>query len=207
MRILKNDKISIPAFAEDYALLCEALLKLYEASNMEQYAIHAYEIMQSAVEQFYDVEKSLFYFKSKNDVQLVSRKIDVNDDVIPGANSTFAKCLFVLGYLFDEPKYHQMFEEMVLRIQSKIEKYPMGFSNWMQLVLIKSKGFQQLIVSGSNAERPKFDKLYPNLICLIKKSETQIPLLKDKPLTPHNTYYLCIDKTCGLPQTQLIHPD
>jgi uncharacterized protein YyaL (SSP411 family) len=207
MRILKNDKISIPAFAEDYALLCEALLKLYEASNMEQYAIHAYEIMQSAVEQFFDVEKSLFYFKSKNDVQLVSRKIDVNDDVIPGANSTFAKCLFVLGYLFDEPKYHQMVEEMVLRIQSKIEKYPMGFSNWMQLVLIKSKGFQQLIVSGSNAERPKFDKLYPNLICLIKKSETQIPLLKDKPVTLHNTYYLCIDKTCGLPQTQLIHPD
>ena len=152
----------------------------------------------------YDATKHIFYVKSKNDVQLVSRKIDVNDDVIPGANSTFAKCLFVLGYLFDQPQYHHMVEEMELRIQSKIEKYPMGFSNWMQLLLIQSRGFKQLIVTGTQASRPVFDKWHPNLICLVKNNNTQIPLLQDKPISHQDTFYLCVDKTCGLPQQELM---
>lgn len=198
-RILKNGKASIPAFAEDYALLCEALLKLAEVAEDETYFLHAHQIMQAAINQFYDTDKKLFYFKSKFDSQLAARKIDINDDVIPSANSTFAKCLWILGHLFDKPEYEQMADQMVMHVQHKFEKFPTGFSNWMQYVLLRNQGLRQLVVSGKKATHPNMLTYEPNLIVLVGKGESRLPLLADKPVTEENIYYLCTDRTCGLP--------
>lgn len=202
-RIYKNGKASIMAFAEDYALLCEALIKLGEATGDERYFLKAHELMAAAIDHFYDKDKELFYFKSKHDRQLATRKIDVNDDVVPGANSTLAKCLLTLSYLFDKPEYLEMADKMVLRVQHKFEKFPTGFSNWMQYLIIRNEGFRQLVVTGVKASLPIIPSYEPNLVVLKKNGESQLPLLADKPVKEEPTYYLCIDKACGLPQADL----
>lgn len=202
MRIYKNGKVSIHGFAEDYSLTCEAMIKLYEATSNEKYAKFAHELLQAALTYFYDEEKALFYFKAKHDEQLVARKIDVNDDVIPSANSTFAKCLWILGFMFDEPKYHQITKDMIARVQHKFKKFPNGFSNWMQVLQWINQGFYQVVVSGdsANAHALQLHKLYmPNAIILVANTQTSIPLLKEKSSTTETTFFVCKDYTCGLP--------
>lgn len=201
MRIYKNGKVSIHGFAEDYALVIEALILLSQASSNERYALVANDIMQSSIEQFYDKDAELFYFKSKHDEQLATRKIDVNDDVIPSANSTFAKCLHQLSFIFDKPHYAEITEKMVLRIQHKIEKFPSGFTNWMQLLLLKSYGTKQVVVCGIDSQLPSLETYHPHTLLFTKNvPESALPLLKEKQVTDDTHYYLCIDQSCGLPQ-------
>ena len=201
-RIFKNDNATIPAFAEDYAALCEALISLYVASEDEKYLFKAKKLMDISIDLFFDMETKLFYFKSKNDEQLVARKIDMSDDVIPSANSMFAKCLYQLGFLFDETRYHEMVDQILLAVQSKIERFPTGYSNWMQVLLWKQKGFLQIIVSGKDADgiKRELQKSYlPNAIILTIKKQSDIPLLADKSVIEETKIYICKDKTCGLP--------
>lgn len=201
-RIYKNGEASIPAFAEDYATLVEAIIKVYEATGNENYLIKANELMQLSIRLFFDETKKLFYFKNKNEKELITRKIDVNDDVIPSANSMFAHALFKLGYYFDNSTYHQMAEEMVQTIQHKIKKFPSGFSNWMSLILLMKKPFYQVVVSGKNAEkdyRKMVSNYLPNAIFALVKEKSKIPLLADKEIKNQTTFYVCVDKACGLP--------
>ena len=105
----------------------------------------------------------------------------------------------MLSYLFDKPEYEHMADQMVMHVQYKFEKFPTGFSNWMQFVFLRNQGFRQLVVSGKQATRPRISSYEPNLIVLVQNGESHLPLLADKPVTEDNTYYLCTDKTCGLP--------
>lgn len=201
-RIYKNGKQSIPAFAEDYATVIDALIKLYEATGNESYLFKANEIMDLSISYFYDDDKQFFYFKNKTEKELITRKIDVNDDVIPSANSIFANALYKLGFYFDISKYHDMAQNMVLLVQHKIKKFPSGFSNWMQLILLMEKPFYQVVVTGIDSEeiyRELLKQYLPNALFAWVKKPSKIPLLADKEIKSKTTIYVCVDKACGLP--------
>lgn len=201
-RIYKNGKVTIPAFAEDHALLCEALISLYEVSGETRYLHHAHDLMQISIDLFYSADIRLFYFKSKEDTPLVARKVDTNDDVIPAANSVFGKCLYKLGFYFDKPEYHVMAKEMIRQVQAKIEKFPSGYTNWMQLIGWIGNGLYQVIVTGQDAKEIYLDLLHlyiPNAIILHLDKPSEVPLLADKVIHPQTQVYVCNDYTCGLP--------
>lgn len=206
-RIYKNGKISIHGFAEDYATFAEALITLYETGANENYLHHAHHVLQSAITQFYSEEQSLFYFKSIDDEPLIARKLDTNDDVIPCANSIFAKVLFKLGYYFDKPEYHTLVDKMLFKVQPKMAKLVSSYTNWMQVLSWRQFGFKQIIICGNNALNTKYElhKQYtPNSIVIALTKETStVPLLADKKITSDLTIYVCTDKTCSLPFTSL----
>lgn len=205
-RIHKNGVTSIKGFAEDYATNCEAFIRLYEACSDEVYITFAKQILDAAITKFYDEKSALFYFKSHDEEQLVARKIDINDDVISSSNSILAKCLMQMGYLFDENKYHQICNKMLLQIQPKLKKHPMGYSNWFQVVLYKWYGFNQLVCVGLDAEQYRFGlhKQYlPNKLALVVIEKSEIPLLADKEMADGTKFYRCLDKSCGLPANSI----
>lgn len=201
-RIYKNEKVTILGFADDYATTIACMIKLFEASAEEKYLLFANELMQVAIVNFYDSEIELFYFKSASDKHLVARKIDINDDVIPSSNSIFAKCLLQLGYLFDNESYHQICDKMIVRVQSKIPNHPTSYSNWIQLILFKYNGFNQLVCSGPDAQQyltQLHQQYLPNKLVAAVSQPSTIPLLTNKPITTNIKFYRCFDRTCSLP--------
>ncbi|MES2380880.1 MAG: thioredoxin domain-containing protein [Bacteroidota bacterium] len=202
-RIYKNGKISIPAFAEDYACLCKAFIDFYQISFDEKYLHKANELMQLSIACFYDETQQLFYFKSNTDKALVARKLDLNDDVIPSANSTFAHCLQALAYYFDNTEYEKMLQQMLLLVQSKFAKSTSGYTNWMQVCLNQLQGVKQIVVAGADARDviKQLQQPYrPHTLFAIATAESTIPLVQDKPLVADKTaIYVCTDKTCALP--------
>lgn len=205
-RIYKNGKVSIPAFAEDYACLTEALIQLYQVTFEEKYVLEANALMELSIPYFYDADRNFFYFTSINDEALIARRIDFNDDVIPSANSVFAKCLQMLMYYYSNTDYENILDGMLQSIKPKIDKYPTGYSNWLQVMLNKEKGLYQIVLSGKDYKGAKneLDQIYlPNAVYALVQKDTQIPLLKDKPMSDVLSIYVCIDKTCGLPQNNV----
>jgi hypothetical protein len=202
-RIYKNGKVSIEAFADDYALLCDALMSVYEACGDEKYLRVAAQLMEQAIQYFYNQDSKLFYFTSNEGSQLITRKTDVQDDVIPSANSTFAKCLYKLGFYFDKPQYHAMAKQMVKAVQSKFEKHTSSYTNWMQLLGWLEHGFYQLIITGNNAQEiytQLMQSYTPNAIVIRLTHSSTIPLLANKKPTTETYIYVCKDYTCSLPQ-------
>ncbi len=200
-RICKGDKVTVPAFAEDYAIFTEALLYTYIITGIEAYACHAHQLAQLADELFYDAQQGLYRFVSVREEQLITNKLDLNDDVIPAANSVFAKNNLMLGYLFSDLKLYHRAKGMISIAQQKMEKFPNGYSNWMQCLLWMQNGFYQVVCTGKHAKVhvEALQKRYaPGSMVLIKNADSVLPLLKEKEHA-QNLIYVCKDFTCGLP--------
>lgn len=206
MRITRNGKTSIHAFADDYALTIQAMIKLFEVSEDEQYILYANELMEEVIRNFYNEEARVFLFKSKTDAPLVAAKIDLNDDVIPSANSVMLSNLMLLGYIFSKDDYHDKAMNMMLSIQHKALKYPNGYSNWLSVIAAWTNGIKQVIVTGKqiNDWKKELASYYlPNTVLIFLTQPSSIPLCRDKVINEARKVYLCIDKTCGLPKTTL----
>lgn len=200
-RIYKNGKTTIPAFAEDYALMIEALLLLGLQTGHQPYFTKAEELMGESVRLFFDEQTGMFRFKAKDGEQLIANKIDLNDDVIPSANSVMAKNLVVMGYLFDNENYIQLARDMLINVQQKMKKFPSGFSNWMELMLLFQYGFNQVVCTGEHAQSNAsvfWKKCLPSTVVLFTKNDLVLPLLENKQ-QKDNLIYVCKNHTCGLP--------
>ena len=92
---------------------------------------------------------------------------------------------------------------MLVTILPKMQKFPNGYSNWMQLIAQEEKGFKQLILKGSEAINWKNNlgkSFQYNTVILIHTEESKIPLMASKNGTVEKTTaWLCTNKTCSTP--------
>lgn len=201
-RIYKNGKVSVMAFAEDYATLAEAYITLFEASGNPDYVYEADKLLQVVNAQYADEQQQLFYFTSSIGETLITRKLDTRDDVIPSANSILAKVLLRLGFYLEKPAYIERVDTMLQRVQSQFGKHTSSYTNWLQVLLMRVYGLKQVVVVGAAAPEAKFQLVqsyFPNTLVLALTQQNNLPLLASKQLTPHVQYHICTDFTCQLP--------
>src|SRR5207248_985778 len=107
-RSYKDGKASIEAFLDDYALLARAYIKMYAAT----FDIHWLELSRTITDysilHFQDKTSGLFYYTADDSEQLVVRKMELTDQVIPSSNSVMADVLYRLGEYYDQDTYRNM---------------------------------------------------------------------------------------------------
>ena len=103
-RIFKIDNTDQVAFLDDYANIVDAFVALYEVTFDERWLTNAKSLSDKAINHYYDAEKGIFYFTADDDEQLIARKSEIMDGVIPASNSVMARNLKKLGLLFDQMK-------------------------------------------------------------------------------------------------------
>jgi len=105
----KNQHGSTPvAFLDDYANLIDAFIALYEVTFDEDWLQKAKALTDRAIKHYYDNETGVFYFTAADDEQLIARKSEIMDSVIPASNSAMANNLKTLGLLFDNEYYAEI---------------------------------------------------------------------------------------------------
>ena len=197
---------SINGFLEDYAYMIEALISCYEISLEEKYLHKANELMKYVIAHFQDENSGMFYFTSDTDKALISRKMELSDNVIPASNSSVAKSLFVLGHHFGLDEYTQMSRKMLNNVLDEIENYGAGYSNWAMLLLNFSTPFHELAIVGKSVDekRKNLNKhYYPNKIFVGSASESSLPLLLNRYKKDETLIYVCKNKTCLAPVKEI----
>lgn len=192
------------AFLDDYAFVIEGLICLYEATFNESWLQSAKKLTDHAISHFYDQQSGMFFYTSKTGEQLIARKPEIMDNVIPSSNSAMAHNLFKLGYLFDHAFYHEISDQMLRNVHPHIKTYGSGYSNWASLLLTRIFGVYEIAITGVEAElkRQELEKYYiPNKILLGGTSGT-LPLLHDK-WDAETKIYVCQNRTCSLPVTNV----
>ena len=197
-----STKNRINGFHEDYAFTIEAFVSLYQASLEEKYLTYAKSFTEYAIKHFYDPVSGMFFFTSDLDPELISRKLEIQDNVTPASNSSMALSLFYLATYFDSNEYLSMSEKMLKQVHQEMINYGSAYSNWAILQLYFTQPFYQLVIVGNSVEekRQELSKHYlPNMIFAGSKLDSNLTLLKNKYSEGRTLIYVCENKTCKNP--------
>ncbi len=205
-RNYKDGKASIPAFLDDYAFVISAFIDLYQATFNEQWLYRAQKISDYTITHFFDEQTGMFYYTHNDHADLIARKKEIYDNVIPASNSEMAKNLFTLGTLLDKPEYLKTAEQMLLNIQSQVQQNIYSFSNWgvVETYFISSPYEVAIVGEEFEQKRRKLDQAYlPHTFLLGGRTEGSLALLEFKLIPGQTTIYVCQNKVCKLPVTEV----
>jgi uncharacterized protein YyaL (SSP411 family) len=202
-RTYKNGHAKINGFLEDYALVSEAMIALYEATFDEQWLNIAHDLVKEVLKSFYDEEDGLFFYTSANDEQLIARKKEVFDNVIPASNSVMARVLHRLGVLLDNEQFTALATSMVAKISEWIVNETQDMANWALAYADMSKPMAEIAIIGNEAIsfRNQIGTQYlPNALLMGTTTDSDLPLLKDRiAINSDTTIFVCFEKACRLP--------
>ena len=201
-RNYKNKNSTIEAFLEDYATVIDAFINLYEATLDESWLRTAKQLTDYSFDHFYDDQSKMFFFTSDKDPDLITRKIEIDDNVIPSSNSIMALNLFKLGHYFSNKNYSSNAEAMLNNVKTNAINYGSGASNWLILYNNFLGEFYEIAIVGSKAKEKlkELNRNYiPNKLIVGSLKESDLPLLEYKYSENETTIYVCINGSCKLP--------
>ncbi len=196
----------VNGFLEDYSFTIEAFVAMYETTFEENYLHKANDLMKYVIDHFIDKNSGMFYFTSDEDKALITRKMELSDNVIPASNSSIAKSLFILGHHFENEDYVSMSHRMLNNVLDEIIGYGSGYSNWAMLLLYFSQPFYELAIVGKSVDekRKSLNKHYnPNRIFAGSVTQSSLPLLKNRYTENDTLIYVCTNKTCLQPVKEI----
>ncbi len=191
---------SINGFLDDYASIAMACIHLYETGFDEQHLRYAEQILLKIEELFLNDVNGLFYYTTADDEALITRKMEVQDNVIPSSNSMVARVLFRLSRHFDNAKYAAMCERILQTVMPQIT-YASAYSNWLMLYNEIARPFHEIVITGVDS-LDKMKKLQHKFLpsCLYAAStiESELPLFQHR-FDIGTSIYVCAGKTCHAP--------
>lgn len=199
----KNGKSTINGYLEDYATVIDAYISLYEATLNENWLNTAKQLTDYTFDHFFDIEKSMFYFTSNEDTDLITRKMEIEDNVIPASNSIMANNLFKLSHYFSNSYYLKVSKQMLHNIKDRTLQYGSGFSNWLQLLCNFVGDYYEIAISGKDAlnKLHQINQTYiPNKLIAGSLDKSNLPLMEGRFNKNETLIYICVDGACQLPE-------
>jgi len=203
-RSYKNGKATINGFLDDYAFTIGAFISLYQATFDENWLEDAKLLADYAIAHFHDHSSGMFFYSSDLDPDLIARKMEVSDNVIPASNSEMAKNLFLLGKYFYEDEYLSISSKMLNNVKQSAIEGGAYYANWDVLMSWLASPPYEVAILGNDFESilQEFHKHYlPHVFLSGGRDEGSLSLLEGRLVEGQTTIYVCQDKVCKLPVT------
>lgn len=204
-------------FLDDYAAVIDGLLALYQATFTRSWLTEADQLAQYVLTNFTDPAvdeltgpEPLLFFTDKNSEELIARRKELFDNVIPSSNSMMAENLYTLSLLLERPDYAERADQMLGRVQPLVQQNADYLTNWAAQFALRARPTAEIAIVGPEAEpfRVELDAdFYPNkVLCgttnLQETGADGLPLLQHRGLVDGNTaVYVCYNRACQLPVT------
>ena len=189
---------------EDYAYLSKAAMRLFQATGNISYFDFSKKVIDNALELFNDEQSDLL--KYSNNEELFTKVISIDDGVTPSPNSIIAEQLFSIGHVIFDDEYLDLSDKMVSAIQKIIDGNINSYSVWANNILNRVESFYEIAVIGPNAKliTDEITKNFtPNTIVVQSNIESKIPLFIDRFFEDETYIYVCQNKTCQRPETNI----
>lgn len=198
-RNYKDATASINGFLEDYALLAEAFIRLYQTTLVADWLYLSKQLIDYCIVHFYDDQKMQFTYTSDTDPALFVKKYELFDNVIPSSNAVIATVLYQLGMLFDQANYSLISTNLLSQLIPHLDKSGPYTAKWASLAGYISNGSLLIAIVGKEAVKFTFELQQKNLNKLQVCGGTieDIPYLKGKLVNNKTAIYICKDATCS----------
>lgn len=203
----KNGKATLIAYLEDYASVIDAYTALYQVTFDEQWLREAEMLADYTIANFYDVEDEFFYFTDSQGEELIARKKELFDNVIPASNSMMANNLYNLGLILDRQDFISIAKLMLSKMKKLVLTEVQWLTNWSTFATQFVKPTAEVAIVGNDVlnVRAVLDETYaPNKVYVGTTKTSEIPLLQNRTSKNGETMiYVCFDKTCQLPTSDI----
>ena len=213
-RSYKDGRARFNGYLEDYAMVADGLVALYEATFETRWLVEADALLDAVSELFWDEEKRAFYDTPADHEELVTRPRDVYDNAAPSGTSVATEVLLKLALFLDRSDYRQRAEDVLDELAGGMEKVPSGFGRLLcALDLSISETREIAIVGDPEAQdtRVLLETVYagylPNKVVAGRGPDDDeagglIPLLAQRPAREGKaTAYVCVHYACQTPTT------
>ncbi len=206
-RTWKNGEPRLSAYLEDYALLAQGLLSLYQATFQEKWLRTAEALTQYACDHFFDADEGLFFFTDNTAEALIARKKEIFDNVIPASNSVMAHNLHDLGRLLDRPDWRDLADRMLRRLTEALRTDGQYLAHWATLYARRTFPLAEVAIVGPecHARRAELEQHYhPHKLLAGAEQITALPWLQQRqPPAGQTLLYVCYEGACQLPVAEV----
>ena len=128
-RIWTAGKVSVPGFSEDYALLANAFLDLYETDFDPGWIREARRLMRLMDEKFLDGGDGTYFYVDRGQATPLVRSKSIYDQVLPSGNSMAARVSHRLYRLTGAAPYQERAQTIIRQLNPHAEENPWGFAH------------------------------------------------------------------------------
>ena len=200
----KNDRSCISAFLEDYALVIQAYISLYEVTFAAKWLHEANTLTEYVLSNFFDPSEIQFFYTDSNAEPLIARKKELFDNVIPASNSVMAHNLRRLGRHLENEQYSDLAVAMLTQVRHLVVKEPQHLTNWAALYAALLRPGAEVAIIGPEAEpfREEISRqfLFDTVLAGTENS-ADLPLLKLLKPGPQGrtAVHVCRNQACLAP--------
>src|SRR5215203_2119592 len=213
-RSYKDGRARFNGYLEDYAMVADGLVAVYEATFETRWLVEADALMGAVSELFWDEGRRAFYDTPADHEELVTRPRDVYDNAAPSGTSVATEVLLRLGLFLDRADYRQRAEDILEELAGGMEKVPGAFGRLLCALDFSTSEPREVAIVGvpeAADTRALLDEVYstylPNKVvagCDTDDEEAGglIPLLAQRIAREGKaTAYVCVQYACQTPTT------
>nr|WP_300094996.1 thioredoxin domain-containing protein [Sedimentibacter sp.] len=201
---------------EDYSMLVWALIEMYQATFELNYLKLAVILNDKMIKLFWDDEDGGFFLASRTGERLIYNPKETYDGAVPSGNSVAAYNLMRLSRITGNNRIEELAIKQIDFLSSYIESYPAGYTFALLAVLYELYPSMEAVCLAIDEE--DLNEIRKNLrhlplvntsVVAVKQSYVEetskfINYLKDYKLKDNKTtYYICKNKNCSLPITDI----
>jgi len=212
LRSWRDGTAGRPGYLDDYALMADGCLALYEATFDVRWFREARALADDMLRLFRDEERGGFFQTGADAEQLVVRPKDLYDNAVPSGNSAAALVLLKLSRFTGEAAYEEAALSALRLIADGMRTAPTGFGHALCALDFAVGPVKEVAIVGE----PEADDTVallgvvgsrPNVVTALARPDDDeaanaIPLLRDRPqIDGRATAYVCERFACKLPVT------
>ncbi|MHB8511136.1 MAG: thioredoxin domain-containing protein [Actinomycetota bacterium] len=206
-RSYRDGRCSGPAFLDDYAMLANALLDLYETIFDEDHFVQARSIADAMIELFTDPAGG-FFDTGTDQPELYARPKDLYDNAIPSGSSSAIGLLLRLAAFTGDERFQRIAEPCLATMQQAMAHAPLGFGSWLVAVDDATSPMLEIAISTTNRDETAdsmLERVWSNptlarVLACGDSSRTAVPLLEHRSQST-TTAFVCERFVCKQPVT------
>lgn len=194
---------SMEGFMEDYAAIIQSFIIYYQTTFDREFLELAHVLTKRVNQFFFDPKEGLYYFTGDTNSNLIARKQELFDNVIPASNSLMTWNLVHLGTLLYDDELLEQGKSMLAKVKPLVVQEPEYLSQWGLLAIELSRHFAEVVIVGPEAidfAKALNASFLPNKVIAASNASVQLPPFEGKKaLNEATTIYVCFDKSCKQP--------
>jgi len=201
----KDGEVAIKANLDDYAFFIFGLLELYQSTFEDKYLQIAMELMDKALELFWDNKEGGFFFSSKDNKDVLIRQKELYDGAYPSGNAVMYNNLVELFKITSDIKYKKLITKMENLYSYPLKKIPfgsptflIGFMNMLNPVEIVATGDKNraldILFKVEEVYIPEKTQIYKS-----EFTDKISEVIKNIPTGDKEKFYICKNFACSEP--------
>jgi uncharacterized protein len=213
LRTWKDGRAHLRAYLEDYAMVADALVDLYEATFERRWLDEARTLADDMLRLFWDESVEGFYDTGHDHERLIVRPRNLFDNAVPCGSSVAVETLLRLAELTGESVFESRASAALRPMADLLGRHPSGFGRFLCALDFQLGPRVEVALVGAAGDglQPLVDEVFgrflPNrvvagLVGGDARGAARLPLLESREAVGGKaTAYVCRNFTCDLPAT------